>query len=399
MLRTSRVDASLIFGLGLAFFVGCGDGKVVPPGDHPDASTQDSGNGGDGGAMDSGNTEVDGGGGADLGVGDTGAGDTGGGANPITAPARTWTWIDFPESACDNGTATGIGINLGDDRKNLMIFMNGGGACWDQITCTIANTATHGPFGQAQFTALGAALNGGFFDRNNANNIFKDWSYVFVPYCTGDVHAGDNVANYGAPYHHTGHKNMVAFLDRLAATFTAPEKVLMSGSSAGGFGAALNYVAARDRWATPKMYLLDDSGPALPGNYIPASERDAWYSAWNIGEILDPLCGQDCHTDFSIAMRNLAQKYPNDRMALLSSLQDNVIRGFVNLSGPEFETGLRQLGTDVLDPLPNFKYFFITGQSHTMLGNPSGFNSNGHNLVDWVTQELTDDPNWASTKP
>ncbi len=31
---------------------------------------------------------------------------------PLMAPAKMWTWIDFPDSVCDDGSPTGIGVNL-----------------------------------------------------------------------------------------------------------------------------------------------------------------------------------------------------------------------------------------------------------------------------------------------
>ena len=41
--------------------------------------------------------------------------------------------------------------------------------------------------------------------------------------------------------HHKGRPNLVAFLKRVTATLPDPEKVVLSGSSAGGFGAAASY--------------------------------------------------------------------------------------------------------------------------------------------------------------
>src|SRR4051794_25698091 len=65
----------------------------------------------------------------------------------IDAPKGTWTWVDFPDSYCDDGSHTGIGIKK-TDSKNLLVFMNGGGACWDYLTCFQLNTAVKGPFGK-----------------------------------------------------------------------------------------------------------------------------------------------------------------------------------------------------------------------------------------------------------
>jgi hypothetical protein len=327
---------------------------------------------------------------------------------PIQTSMSTWTWVDFPDSSCDDGSATGIGVNQGTS-SNLIVYMEGGGACWDYLTCYQINTATHGPFGNAQFQqAVGNAgmAAGSIFDRGDANNPFKDWSYVFIPYCTGDVHAGDNVVMYSDnmgmnthTYHHTGHKNILAYVPRIAGTWPSPGKLVVSGSSAGGYGSQFNYDTFRKYYPTGKVYLLDDSGPALEGDDIPPGYRTEWYAQWNLGEVLDPVCGAACKDDFSQAVKLLTVRYPNDRMSLLSSLQDQTISGYFLLSAAGFQRALTMMAHDVLDPTSNYHYFFVDGNTHTMLGNLALFSEQGTSLETWLTQLVTDDPAWKTLQP
>jgi hypothetical protein len=322
---------------------------------------------------------------------------------PIVAPSNTWTWVDFPDAACDDGTTTGIGVNL-TSSQNVLVFFNGGGACWDYTTCYILNTAVHGPFGQAQFDALAAGFGGTILDRQLAGNPFADWNLVFVPYCTGDVHGGDNVATYqnGAMtrmFHHVGHSNVLAYLHRLGPTFPTIGRMVVSGSSSGGFGALLNFATFRGRWPGGKMYLLDDSGPFLEAGGIPAALITAWFASWHLGDVTGPVCGAACQTDLSQLMPALVARYPGDRMALLSSVQDAVNRSLFQLSAADFEADLLQMAADRLDPTATFRYFFVTGSSDTMLGAPGSFSQNGVGLLGWIGQEVTDDPAWVSVKP
>ncbi len=322
---------------------------------------------------------------------------------PITAPKNTWTWVDFPDSVCDDGTPTGVGVRI-TDSKNLVLFLNGGGACWDYTTCAILNTSAHGPFGAAQFAQFSKQNLAGSIFADDPKNPVAGWNMVFIPYCTGDVHAGDNVVTYMGPnnatkkIYHKGHANLVAFFKRLAATWPSPDTLVVSGSSAGGFGAAINYDTARTYWPTGKGYLIDDSGPPLVGDSIRSYLKDAWFMSWNINGTLGGLCPA-CQMDLSAFLPILASRYPNDRMALLSSEQDKTIRGFYALSADLFKTDLYELSTMRIDPLPKFKYFFETGENHTMLGNLTGHMTNGTVLADWLKQELTDDPKWTSVKP
>ena len=70
----------------------------------------------------------------------------------INAPQTTWTWVDFPDSACSDGSTTGIGISPSSS-TNLVIFLEGGGACGDYATCYVNHFAVLGPFGQAEFNS------------------------------------------------------------------------------------------------------------------------------------------------------------------------------------------------------------------------------------------------------
>jgi hypothetical protein len=242
----------------------------------------------------------------------------------------------------------------------------------------------------------GGGLHQQHLDRNDTNNPFADWNLVFVPYCTGDVHAGDNDANYnGMTYHHRGRANLRAFLRRLGVTFT-PDKMVFSGSSAGGFGAGMNYHLARQTFPGGQGYLLDDSGPPLIGDALRSDLRQAWYTSWRLGPALDDIC-PGCKDDFSMLLTALAGLHPDDRLALLSSIQDATISTYFGLSASAFETDINALASMEIQPVTNARYFFVPGNTHTMLFNPADFTSQGGvALYDWLTQMVTDEATWAS---
>jgi hypothetical protein len=320
-------------------------------------------------------------------------------ATPLAGAAGAWTWVDVPGTSCDDGTVTGVAINPapGGAGDSLLIYFMGGGACWDATTCFLLNTAVHGPFGQAQWEAAAPAVDHAF-DRTRATNPFRGASYVFVPYCTGDVHAGSNVATYDVqgprPYAHVGRLNVQAFLPRVKATWPSPARVVVTGSSAGGFGAMLNYDLIRRTYPDAAVALVDDAGPMLEGDSIPADERSAWYASWHIGDVLDPLCA-GCRDDFSLLYPALVALYPQDRMALLSSLQDQTIRTYFQIAtGADFETRLRALIADRFAPTATLRAFLIPGQMHTLLGSPDTVTSGSVTLEGWLAGMLAGDPGW-----
>ncbi len=323
-------------------------------------------------------------------------------AAPLPGTPGAWTWIDVPGMGCDDGSGTGVAINPapGGGDGALFVYFMGGGACWDASTCFVLNTAVHGPFGQAEWDATGAPSVAHALDRARATNPFRDASYVFIPYCTGDLHAGNNVATYDVlgprPFAHVGRRNVEALLPRLRATWPAPSRVVVSGSSAGGFGATLNYDLLRGAYPDAQVTLVDDAGPLLEGDGIPADERSAWYANWHLGDVVDPLCA-DCRGDMSRLYPALVTKYPQDRMALLTSLQDQTIRTyFMILLGPDFEQRLRALITDRLAPTATFRTFAIPGESHTLLGGVDTITSGGLTVEAWLAKMLSRDAGWAS---
>ena len=129
----------------------------------------------------------------------------------ITAPAGVWTWVPIDGMACGDGSPTGIGVNLVDTSDNVMLYMQGGGACWDLNTCFTLKSAVHieGGYGQSDFNTDIATLSGSYLWQRVPQNPFKDVSWIYVPYCTGDLHDGANVMMYDATHsvQHVGRTN------------------------------------------------------------------------------------------------------------------------------------------------------------------------------------------------
>ncbi len=108
---------------------------------------------------------------------------------------------------------------------------------------------------------------GSIFDRDAPGNPYRDHSFAFIPYCTGDFHSGDREAEYGI--HHVGYRNMGLYLERLVPTFCGASDVTLVGSSAGGFGTVFNYDRVRQAFAPRRVDLVDDAGPSTsPTTYI-----------------------------------------------------------------------------------------------------------------------------------
>src|SRR5262249_46178950 len=153
----------------------------------------------------------------------------------------------------------------------LFIYLEGGGACFNGVSC-IGNS---GSFGSTDFNSwkTGGGTSG-IFDATNAANPVKDWNAVYVPYCTGDVHAGNltgvNISGIGGPQNQSfvGYANVGLYMSRIVPTFTGVTEVLLTGESAGGFGALYNYDRVAQDFCPTPVVLVDDSGPPMSDTYL-----------------------------------------------------------------------------------------------------------------------------------
>ena len=79
--------------------------------------------------------------------------------------------------------------------NKLLVYFEGGGACWDSATCTypfgarLPDTVPQYYVPSAPQLAPRPAT--GVFDTR-ADNPVRDWSVVYIPYCSGDTHVGAN---------------------------------------------------------------------------------------------------------------------------------------------------------------------------------------------------------------
>jgi hypothetical protein len=72
----------------------------------------------------------------------------------------------------------------------------------------------------------------GIFDQTREDNPFKDWGFVYIPYCTGDLHMGANDATYGnVPIKHRGFVNFQAVLKYLEDNIDRPVNSQQSNKS------------------------------------------------------------------------------------------------------------------------------------------------------------------------
>ena len=92
----------------------------------------------------------------------------------------------------------------------------------------------------------------GGIGSNAENNPFKDWSFLVIPYATGDFHSGTGVYEGKKTIYHTGYSNYAAFVEQMKSYVGEPDTLLVTGFSAGGFATSLLADDVIDRFPSAK---------------------------------------------------------------------------------------------------------------------------------------------------
>jgi hypothetical protein len=294
-------------------------------------------------------------------------------------PLEQWTWVDVPGMKCGNGSPTGIAINPSTRSRRVAFLFAGGGACWEAGACFILKTATNlDGYNAATFAGQRAVLDSNFLlQRADATSEFGDATWVFVPYCTGDLHAGTREQDYGVfgKVEHVGALNVDAMLAHVQAHVPAPSEVFAVGISAGGYGVAINWERIAAAFPGVTTHVLADSAPLVPVD---------WQRWGTLMQAWAPRFPAGC-TTCKDRLDNLATYYlahpPGGRYGLLATLQDNVIATFWGLDAATMEGETRAAQAAMTG---NEAAFVVAGNTHVQLGTPDLKTSTNVVLRAWV---------------
>ena len=322
--------------------------------------------------------------------------------SPLTAAQGTWTYTEFADTQCRDGSPAGLYVSAGSVDK-LMIFLEGGGRCAEAQSCAIS------PASVAAGSVIRAASSSGVLDRTRRDNPVRDWSFVYVPYCTGDRHGGANpdgdIPGVG-PQKFVGYLNMQRFLDRIVPTFPRVSDVLLTGISAGGFGVAYNSVLVQRAFPALKVKIVIDSAPFVTtAVFTPCDQRQTrqFYRAEQtfLGD-----CGTACpnHDDYWMDYGVfLARAFSDRPLGLISSTADVVERGLFGIGSDDCNGNLDLLNPSLpaatfradilayrakLSSFPNAATFYPDTDTHSFLVFDEFYTATagGVRLLDWFTK-------------
>jgi hypothetical protein len=290
------------------------------------------------------------------------------------------------------------------DPSRLMVYLDGGGGCWDAETCD--------PEGEA-FIFVSTVepdrhpeLLSGIIDSDHPENPVSGYSMVVVPVCTGDAFLGDRDARYTLEtesgetrhftIHHRGQTNTRVVMDWIQANFEEPREILVAGSSAGAVGTPFYASLLAQHYPAARVVGLGDDG----GSWGTATTGGADPGQWGTPEVLQRQPGWEGFHD-ALRVEHLyitaALSAPNLKLYQFDHAHDARQRYYIELTGaenPDVLGHIRANRRTIRAQVPEFRSFTAGGFAHTVLREDLFYHyqTEGHRLRDWIGAIVADEP-------
>jgi Pectinacetylesterase len=283
--------------------------------------------------------------------------------------------------------------------KKVVLFFQGGGACFTAEMCNLQSTAE--PSYDSTVTADDDPANAdGIFDFTNAANPLTDWSFVFVPYCTGDIHIGESTHDYGdgVVIEHNGMANATFALAELQRRFPEADDIFVTGSSAGGVPAPLFAGLAGDLYPDATITALADGSGAYPsepginsaigglwGIYearpVWAETKDLTAGDWGVPDLF--IYAGKHNPKITMARHDHAFDEVQVQFSTFAGFDANNIDQLIAQNAQKIEGAGVPLAT-----------YVAPGTDHTILGRDELYTQNveGVSMIQWLTDLINHQP-------
>ncbi|MEP4146551.1 MAG: pectin acetylesterase-family hydrolase [Halioglobus sp.] len=277
--------------------------------------------------------------------------------------------------------------------EDLVIFLQGGGACWSELPNACNETA--GP-GIPQI---------GILDPTRADNPVKDYNVAYFPYCDGGLHHSDSdIDSDGdgeADRFQRGLHNLSAGLDVALREFPNPRRVVLMGSSAGGLGTSFALPLVRYQFPDVRIDIVNDAGVGVNRPNQPEF-LELLISEWNSGaffpESRPELIPEDGHfSDYHVWQMD---EDPDVRRGMLSHSDDTVFAlVFLMIGFDAWREALYPEMQQLEDAHPERSHYWIPqAVGHTFLQAEPDQTAGGVPLMEWITLMLDDSEDWVSAQ-
>ncbi len=148
-----------------------------------------------------------------------------------------WYEVTPDDAISSDGTEWHGIFRKGSENKVVVYFFGGGVSITGETSEGGTNFFATSMMGQ-DFVAQGGI--GSTIDENP----FKDWTFIVIPYASGDFHSGTGEYHYTKNgkekvVYHNGYNNYSSYMNLIKEYIGEPDTLLITGFSAGGFATSL----------------------------------------------------------------------------------------------------------------------------------------------------------------
>ncbi len=322
--------------------------------------------------------------------------------SPLAGPQRGWNRIAGGSgTGCVQDSTYAFFFRPGRERR-LAIFFQGGGGCWNSQNCDLQGRHTF-TNAHVNFSPEDPSRMTGILELSNPRNPIRDYSIVFVPYCTADAFLGARTVTYSTPgttdtpersfqIRHRGMANAEDVLAWVFAHFTEPNLVLVTGVSAGAIPTPVYATRIAQHYPRARVVQLGDAAGGYRARAIPgilalwgatrALQRDDAYRAIDSAAMtFEGL--------YVIASRAT----PRVTFTQYNSAEDTVQLAYLSRLGERgvrLQQALAENHADIRRANPRFRTYTGPGQGHGILRRPEFYTLtvDGIAFRDWVADLL-----------
>ncbi len=320
-----------------------------------------------------------------------------------------WREISISGLICSDGSPWKFYVNQGDSKKVLVDFQ-GGGACWNEASCDPKRGLHTQSLNKIELEAAQ-----GIYNKGNNANPFKGWTHIFVPYCTADLHWGNSVQKYSyGTIQHKGTVNAQAALEYTFQNFPLAQNIVVTGCSAGSYGAAMWASRIMKHYNKARVALFGDSGLGIITTNFANLAFNVWKAQDSLPDFIPELAS--LKTDLGqlrvdAIYKAAAKTFPDNSFSQFSSNSDAVQNLFyalaLGLTQPTQATTNQwiQEATASLEGIkavaPNYANYVIAGNSHCIVNSPNFYTTRVNNvsLMQWVNELVSKTPADVIVKP
>jgi hypothetical protein len=342
-----------------------------------------------------------------LGVSSSGAlGDETVPAATAPAPVDTAGWKTIAgghgTGCATDATPYEFYVHEGDPQR-VAIYFQGGGGCWNSRNC--------GLDGQRVFDAsvddsdrpwIKSTVVTGILDASNPANPLREFTIVFAPYCTADVHMGVNTVRFetsdgkNLTIAYRGLANSQRVMDWVTKTYTDPKTVFVSGGSAGAIPSPVFASQLARHYTKARVVQLGDGAGGYRTVRL-APQLELWGATRALKH--DPL-----YRDLDVETANFEDFYshaasvPNLQLGQINSIEDRIQLFFLAQLGHEVKSLAPLLSADIADlrkSNPKLRTYTMPGSVHTMLTRPDFYTAKVDDVA--LTKWLDDYVNGRKT--